>query len=104
LQFSSLITDEAEILIQSIAKELSLKTLDSLQFAFFKVYCEKDTIFVCSDSKLCNIVQKEGYKIFKLVPFGRTCGRIHLNPVHPVNPVKKIRQDNRIKQDIILPC
>ena len=29
-------------------------------------------------------------------------GRIHLNPVHPVNPVKKIRQDNRIKQDIIL--
>ena len=34
-----------------------------------------------------------------LAPFGRTCSRIHLNPVHPVNPVKKIRQDNRIKQD-----
>jgi hypothetical protein len=40
-----------------------------------------------------------------LAPFGRTCSRIHLNPVHPVNPVnpvnpvKKNRQDNRIKQD-----
>jgi hypothetical protein len=31
-----------------------------------------------------------------LAPFGRTCSRIHLNPVHPVNPVKKIRQDKEI--------
>ena len=33
------------------------------------------------------------YSFLNLAPFGRTCSRIHLNPVHPVNPVKKIRQD-----------
>lgn len=63
LQFSSLVTDEAESLIQNLATEFSLKTLDSIQFAFFKVYCEPDTVFVCSDVKLANVVKKEGFQI-----------------------------------------
>ncbi len=66
LQFSSLVTDEAEALIMNFAAEYSLKTLDSIQFAFFKVYCESDTVFVCSDTKLGNVVKKEGFQI--LIP------------------------------------
>ena len=66
LQFSSLVTDEAEILIQKFATKYSLKTLDSIQFAFFNVYCESDTIFVCSDAKFCKLVEKKGIQV--LVP------------------------------------
>lgn len=66
LQFSSLVTDESEILIQNFATKYSLKTLDSIQFAFFNVYCEKGTIFVCSDSKFCKIIEKEGFQV--LIP------------------------------------
>jgi len=60
LRYSSLISDEALTLIRDFAKERSLRTLDSLQFAFFKIYCEKDDIFVCSDKKFINIVKLEG--------------------------------------------
>ncbi len=63
LQFSSLVTDGAESLIRTFATEYSLKTLDSIQFSFFKTYCESDTVFVCSDAKLCNIVKKEGFQV-----------------------------------------
>lgn len=66
LQFSSLVTEEAEILIGIYGKEYSLKTLDSIQFAFFRVYCESDTVFVCSDIKFCRLVEKEGFEV--LVP------------------------------------
>lgn len=66
LQLSSLITDEAEALIQKFAKKYSLKTLDSIQFAFFNVYCENDAIFVCSDAKFCKIIEKEGFQV--LIP------------------------------------
>jgi hypothetical protein len=55
-----------------------------------------------SHSELLQVADKAADFAFStknLAPFGRTCSRIHLNPVHPVNPVKKIRQDNRIKQD-----
>lgn len=66
LQFSSLVTDEAEMLIQRLAAKYSLKTLDSIQFAFFKVFCESDTIFVCSDTRLGNLVKKQGFQV--LIP------------------------------------
>jgi len=66
LQFSSLVTDDAEKLIQKFAIRYSLKTLDSIQFAFFNVYCKSDTIFVCSDAKFCKLVEKEGFQV--LVP------------------------------------
>ena len=63
LQFSLLITDEAENLIKRYADKHSLKILDSIQFAFFKVYCEQDIVFVCSDEKLSNLVRGEGFQV-----------------------------------------
>ncbi|MCL0066100.1 type II toxin-antitoxin system VapC family toxin [Dehalococcoidia bacterium] len=46
LRFSSLVVDEAWSLIRHFAEEHSLRTLDSLQFAFLRTYCEEDNIFV----------------------------------------------------------
>jgi len=64
LRFSSLVTDEAENLLQSLADKHSLKSLDSIQFSFFKVYCaDDDTVFVCSDLKLGNLVRSEGFQV-----------------------------------------
>lgn len=40
-----------------------LRTLDSLQFAAFLAYCEKDRDhFVCGDKKLLAVVEQEGVK------------------------------------------
>jgi len=66
LKFSSLVLDEAWSLIETHAKNFSLRTLDSLQLAFFKTYCEDEDIFVCADTRLVKIVQLEGFKV--LVP------------------------------------
>lgn len=63
LRFTSLVTDEAERLIQRFADENSLKTLDSIQFAFFCLYCENDTVFVCFDRKLSRLVSHEGFQV-----------------------------------------
>lgn len=63
LRFTSLITDEAEKLIRRFADENSLKTLDSIQFAFFCLYCENDTVFVCSDRKFSRLISSEGFQI-----------------------------------------
>ncbi len=64
LRFSSLVTDEAENLLQSLASKHSLKSLDSIQFSFFKIYCaDNDTVFVCSDLKLGNLVKSEGFQV-----------------------------------------
>ncbi len=63
LQFSSLVSDEAEMMIQNLATQHALKMLDSIQFAFYKVYCESETVFVCSDVKLANLVKEEGFNI-----------------------------------------
>lgn len=66
LKFSSLVLDEAWSLIKNHAKVFSLRTLDSLQLAFFKTYCEDDDIFVCADVRLVKIVKLEGFEV--LVP------------------------------------
>lgn len=66
LRFTSLVTLEAEKLIQRFADESSLKTLDSIQFAFFCLYCENDTVFVCSDRKFSRLVSSEGFQV--LIP------------------------------------
>lgn len=66
LRFTSLVTDEAERLIRRFADENSLKTLDSIQFAFFCLYCENDTVFVCSDRKLSKLVSHEGFRVLML--------------------------------------
>jgi len=62
LKFSPLIIDEAWSLICSLAEKYSLKTLDSIQFAFFKIYCEADNVFVCSDDKFIKLVENEGFE------------------------------------------
>jgi predicted nucleic acid-binding protein len=66
LKFLSLVIDEAWNLICAFADRRSLRTLDSLQFAFFKAYCEQDDIFVCSDKRLVKLVELEGLTV--LVP------------------------------------
>ncbi len=63
LKFSSLVIDEAWNLIRGLSEKHSLKTQDSIQFAFFKIYCESDTVFVCSDNKFINLVESEGVKV-----------------------------------------
>jgi len=60
LKFSSLVIDEAWNLICSLSAKHSLKTQDSIQFAFYKIYCETDTVFVCSDDKFIKIIELEG--------------------------------------------
>lgn len=66
LLFSSLVVDETISLIKKYCKNNFLRTLDCMQLSFFKTYCEKDDIFVCSDKRLTNIAKKEKYKV--LVP------------------------------------
>jgi len=63
LKFSSLVCDGALDLLQNIGAKYGLRTLDSLQLAFFLTYCEKDDIFVCSDKQFANVVQNKGIKI-----------------------------------------
>ncbi len=66
LGFSSLVLDEARRLIRNFAREFSLRTLDSLQAAFFTIYCDQKDIFVCSDRRLADIVRLEGITV--LIP------------------------------------
>jgi uncharacterized protein len=66
LKFSSLVIDEAWELLRRFADNHSLKTLDSIQFAFFNTYCESGTTFVCSDKKLSQLVENEGFHV--LIP------------------------------------
>ena len=41
-----------------------VKTLDSLQFAFFTTYGDESDVFVCSDMKLANLVRIEGMAVY----------------------------------------
>lgn len=66
LKFTSVVLEESWRLIQLYAKEYALVTLDSLQFAFFTTYCEKEDIFVCSDHKLVKVVEMDGHLV--LIP------------------------------------
>jgi predicted nucleic acid-binding protein len=66
LKFSSMILDEAWRLVRNFGRQHPLKTLDSLQIAFFTTYCEKNDIFVCSDKRLKQIVQLNGHNV--LIP------------------------------------
>ncbi len=63
LKFSSVVINEAVTFLQRLGEKRSLRTLDSLQFAFFTTYSEQDTQFVCCDIKLCQLVQDEGFTV-----------------------------------------
>lgn len=67
LKLTSLVLEESIALIHKFAKQYSLKTQDSLQFAFFKAFCEKDNVFVCSDKKLHKLVELEGFSVLEPV-------------------------------------
>lgn len=63
LKFTSFVTGEARSIIQNIDFPYPLKTLDCLQFAFFRTYCEKDTVFITSDKNLAKRIELEGFQI-----------------------------------------
>ena len=65
LKFSSLVLDESITLIHKFAKQYSLTTLDSLQFAFFKTFCDDDNVFVCSDKRLLKLVELDGFAVLE---------------------------------------
>ena len=67
LKFSSLVCDGALDLLHNIGTKYGLRTLDSIQLAFFLTYCEANDIFVCSDKQFASIVQNEGCNIFSFV-------------------------------------
>ena len=62
-RFSSLVLDESRTLIKKHAKDFSLKTIDSIQLAFFKTYCEDEEVFVCADKKLVKVAELEGFTV-----------------------------------------
>jgi len=66
LKFSSLIFDNARDFLRRVGTKYGLRTLDSIQFAFFSTYCEKEDIFVCFDKKFLNIIKKQRYRVFNL--------------------------------------
>ncbi|KPA15388.1 hypothetical protein MHK_004398 [Candidatus Magnetomorum sp. HK-1] len=61
LYFSSLVFDESWNLIRQLSIKFGLKTLDSLQFAFFRTYCDKSTIFACADLTFEKLIKREGF-------------------------------------------
>lgn len=66
LKFSSLIIDESLDLICKFSAKHSLKTQDSIQLAFYKIYCEIDTVFVCSDDKFIKIIENDGLNVLTI--------------------------------------
>jgi len=66
IKFSSLVIAEAWGFLCSTAERRGLRTLDSLQTAFFKTYCDSTTIFVSADTVLESLVSEAGF--LTLVP------------------------------------
>ncbi|WP_446008043.1 type II toxin-antitoxin system VapC family toxin [Candidatus Electrothrix sp.] len=62
IKFSSLVIAEAWEFLRSTAENRGLRTLDSLQTAFFKTYCDSATIFVSADTVLENLVSEAGFQ------------------------------------------
>jgi len=60
LHFSSLIVEEAARVLGTHGRQNPIRTLDAIQLAFYTVYCEADTIFVCSDQRLTALIEQEG--------------------------------------------
>ena len=54
--FASPVMDEARYLMRRHGRSKSLRTLDSLQLAFFLVYCDDEDVFLCADRR--NSLQK----------------------------------------------
>lgn len=67
LPFSPQVIKEAWHLLRRFAEQRGLRTLDSLQLAFFAVYCgTADTSFVCADATLGEVAQEAGFQVMLL--------------------------------------
>lgn len=64
--FSSGVTEQAQKYLKEFGESRGIKTLDSLQLAFFYFYCESEDTFVCWDTKLLKIAEKENMKVLVL--------------------------------------
>lgn len=60
LKFTSLVLDESLTLMKKYGRRFSLKTLDSLQLAFFKTYFDVEDVFVSADKRLVKVIELEG--------------------------------------------
>jgi len=60
LHFSSLVVEEAARVLATHGRQNPLRTLDAIQLAFYNIYCEEDTVFVCSDQRLAALLDREG--------------------------------------------
>jgi uncharacterized protein len=64
LHIASLIFDEACKLLSRYGESYGLRTLDSLQLAFFINYSEiNDDTFLCADKKLSSVCKQEGVNV-----------------------------------------
>jgi predicted nucleic acid-binding protein len=63
VRFSFLVIDEAWNILRRFADSRGVRTLDSLQYAFFTTYCDQATQFVCSDAALGDLVKSEGFHL-----------------------------------------
>jgi len=61
LPFSMNIIHESERLLDAIGRTATIRTLDTLQLAFYSAFREKDTIFVCADHRLLDAAEKQHF-------------------------------------------
>ena len=61
LRFSSLVVEETARVLGAHGRQTPLRTLDAIQFAFYNICCEDDTVFVCCDQRLVALIEQEGH-------------------------------------------
>jgi predicted nucleic acid-binding protein len=66
LRFTSAVVEEAAHSLALLPETKPLRTLDALQLAFYKQYCQPNTIFVCADVRLLDVVSSLGRSVLNL--------------------------------------
>jgi predicted nucleic acid-binding protein len=66
LFFSTGISEQAQRLLREHGKVAGLKSLDSLQLAFFDFYCDNRYIFVCWDTRLTDLAKEKNIKVLPI--------------------------------------
>ena len=64
-EINSFTIKKAEDLLDKQGKS-GLRTLDAVQFASFAMIETNDKTFICADTRLCDIIEKENYKVIKI--------------------------------------
>lgn len=57
--FTSLVVEETQQLLETLGRTYPLRSLDAIQYAFYKICCEEDTFFVSADKRLLDAVAFE---------------------------------------------